>query len=202
MKIQATTFKRFCFTGLALTAAAALVFTGASRLHDWVQISPVAAQVTTVNPWTAIGASGVADETDFAPIPLFAFTNASAGYGANASLAQLEFRYNVVNVEHRVSATGGLPTETSPAWTILEFGAQAPATSTASAFLYKVSRCTGQQTLICSVRQTNQPAPGTCKMCQFANTTFDFANNLYYVRVLLTRDASTEQPMANTLRIY
>ena len=77
MKIQATTFKRFCFTGLLLTTAAALVFTGASRLHDWVQISPVAAQVTTVNPWTAIGASGVADETDFAPMPLFAFTNAS-----------------------------------------------------------------------------------------------------------------------------
>jgi hypothetical protein len=84
----------------------------------------------------------------------------------------------------------------------MEFGAQAPTTSTASAFLYRVSKCTGQQTLICSVRHTNQPAPGTCKVCQFANTTFDFANYLYYVRVLLTRDNAAYQPMAHTLRIY
>jgi hypothetical protein len=198
MKIQVTTLKRFCYAGLLLTAAAVFVLTGASRLHDWVQIPPVEAQVTSFNPWTAIGASGVPDET---AIPIFGFTNASAGYGPNASVARLEYRYNVVNVEHRVSAAG-IPTETSPGWTIMEFGAQAPATSTATAYLYKVSRCTGQQSLICWVQHTNQAAPGTCKLCQFGNTTFDFGNNLYYVRVLLSRNTPSELPMAHTLRIY
>jgi hypothetical protein len=84
----------------------------------------------------------------------------------------------------------------------MEFGAQAPFTSVAHAFLYKVSRCTGQQVLVCQARHTNQPAPGICQFCQFPNNTFDFGNFLYYVRVVLDRNTPSELPMAHTLRIY
>jgi hypothetical protein len=117
-------------------------------------------------------------------------------------VSPLEFRYNVVNVQHFVTATGGIPTVTMPGWRTLEFGAQAPFTSTADASLYRVNRCTGQQVLICQVRHSNQPAPGICRTCQFPNTTFDFANFLYYVRVQVDRNTPNEIPMAHTLRIY
>jgi hypothetical protein len=84
----------------------------------------------------------------------------------------------------------------------MEFGAQAPATSLAQAYLYRVNRCTGAQTLVCYVQHTNQPAPGNCRVCQFPNNTFDFMSYLYYVRVVLDRNTPNELPMAHTLRIY
>jgi hypothetical protein len=175
--------------GLGITAA----------VYEFAGPVPVSAQVgLPPGPWTAVGASGTVDETS---IPIFGFTNASAMYGPNASLAPLEFRYNITNVPHPISATGGIPTLTQPGWTTLEFGAQAPGTSIADAYLYRVNRCTGQQVLICYVHHNNTPVPGTCRQCQFANTTFDFANYLYYVRVVLDRNTAAEQPAAHTLRI-
>lgn len=191
--------RKLYFAGL-ITSAAGLTTLGiATVLDDWIEITPVGAQAIPVAPWTAIGASGSVDESS---IPIFGFTNASAGYGANASAAPLEFRYNVVNTQHFVSAGGGIPTITQPGWTTLEFGAQAPATSIASASLYRVNRCTGQQVLICQVRHNQQPAPGICRTCQFPNTAFNFTTYLYYVRVVLDRNTPAELPMAHTLRIY
>jgi hypothetical protein len=139
---------------------------------------------------------------DESSIPFFGFTNASALYGPNGSLAPLEFRYNVVNTQHYVNSSGGIPTVTQPGWTTLEFGAQAPNTSTADAYLYRVNRCTGQQQLVCWVRHANTPPPGNCRVCQFPNTTFNFTSFLYYVRVVLDRNTAAEQPAAHTLRIY
>jgi hypothetical protein len=193
--------KRFSVTA-AMAAAVCLLGLGIAGLlvYQFAGPVPAAAQVivSPPTPWTAIGASGTVDESS---IPLFGFSNASALYGANASLARLEFRYNVVNVMHRVSSTGGIPTITQPGWTTLEFGAQAPATSTADAYLYRVTRCNGQQALICWVRHTNTPAPGACRPCQFPNTTFDFGNYLYYVRVILGRSTQGETPAVHTIRI-
>jgi hypothetical protein len=187
--------RTLCVAGLITTAAGVTVLGIATILG----ITPAVAQGFPVAPWTAIGASGSVDESS---IPIFGFTNASAGYGPTASIAPLEFRYNVVNTQHFVSTAGGIPTVTQPGWTTLEFGAQAPFTSTATAYLYRVNRCTGQQTLICQVRHTNQAAPGICRLCQFPNTTFNFTSYLYYVRVILTRNTPNELPMAHTLRIY
>jgi hypothetical protein len=70
----------------------------ATVVPGWVNVTPVAAQVIAplplVAPWTAIGASGTVDESS---ILFFGFLNASAGFKATASVAPLEFRYNVVN---------------------------------------------------------------------------------------------------------
>jgi hypothetical protein len=192
--------RKLYFAGFA-AAITALAWSFGGSVRNWVSLTPVAAQVIApaVAPWTAVGASGSVDESS---IPYFGFTNASAGYKPTASIAPLEFRYNVVNVQHYLSAAGGIPTVTMPGWTTMEFGAQAPGTSVADAYLYRVNRCTGAQTLICAVRHYNQPAPGACKPCQFANTTFNFASYLYYVRVVLDRNTVNELPMAHTLRIY
>ena len=191
--------RKLCLGGLTISAAGLMAWGVANITEDWLQ--PVSVQAQAAAPpaaWTAIGASGTVDESS---IPFFGFTNASAGYGANASVAPLEFRYNVVNTHHFVSAAGAIPSIPMPGWTQMEFGAQAPFTSLAQAFLYKVNRCTGKQQLICQVRHTNQPE-GMCRFCQFPNNTFDFANYLYYVRVVLDRNTPGELPMAHTLRIY
>jgi hypothetical protein len=192
--------KRFCAAGVATAMVVLLGLALRTVLDDWTDPLPVAAQAgVPPAPWTAIGASGTVDELS---IPTFAFTNASALYGPNGSVAPLEFRYNVVNTQHMVSAAGGIPSITQPGWTTLEFGGQAPATSTADAYLYRVNRCTGQQTLICWVRHADTPAPGNCRVCQFPNTTFNFTSYLYYVRVVLDRNTPGELPAAHTLRIY
>ena len=196
-------FRRLCQTGITTIALGLMAWGLTTVVPEWVDLTPVAAQVIAplpqVAPWTAIGASGTVDETS---IPFFGFTNASAGFKAIASIAPLEFRYNVVNTQHFLNSTGAIPTVNMPGWTTLEFGAQAPATSNAEAYLYRVNRCTGQQVLICQVRHSNQPAPGICKTCQFTNNTFNFLSYLYYVRVVLDRNTPGENPMAHTLRIY
>jgi hypothetical protein len=191
--------------GVGLLTAAALGLSAwaiGDRLQNWIDVTPVAAQTIAAPAnaaWTAVGSSGTVDESS---IPFFGFTGASAGYGPNGSVAPLEFRYNVVNIHHVVSAAGAIPSVAMPGWTVMEFGAQAPYTSLAEAYLYRVNRCTGQQTLICQVRHYNQPAPGICKPCSFVNSTFNFSSYLYYVRVVLDRNTPYEQPMAHTLRIY
>ena len=195
-------FKRLCKTTVAAAAVAVAGWGVASLTHDLVAPVTASAQILVPPPppaWTAIGASGSVDESS---IPIFGFTNASAGYGANASVAPVEYRYNVVNTHHNVSAAGAIPSVAMPGWTTLEFGAQAPGTSTATAYLYRVRRCSGAQQLVCQVYHTGTPAPGDCKKCQFANTTFNFSSDLYYVRVVLDRNTVNEQPMAHTLRIY
>lgn len=191
--------RRFALAGLTAAALGALGWGLGANLRPWLETTSVAAQGFPPAPWTAVGSSGSVDELS---LPYFGFTNASAGYKPTASLAPLEFRYNVVNVQHYLSAAGGIPTVTMPGWTTLEFGAQAPGTSVAEAYLYRVNRCTGQQVLICQVRHYNQPAPGICRVCQFPNTTFNFTSYLYYVRVVLDRNTVNENPMAHTLRMY
>lgn len=200
-----TSAMKFCKVILVTAGLVAVIGGVAVRIYDWAKVTPVAAQVLApapqVAPWTSIGASGTVDESS---IMHFGFTNASAGYGITQSVLPVEFRYNVVNVQHFVSAAGGVPSVTMPGWTQMEFGAQAPGTSSAEAILYRVNRCTGQQQPICRIYQSNQPAPGACKLCSspFPNNTFNFTSYLYYVRVLLDRNTVSETPMVHSLRIY
>lgn len=191
-----------------ITATAVLGLGGwvvGGRIHEWAKLEPVAAQIVPgfpVAPWTAVGSSGSVDELS---IPYFGFTGPSAGYRATPiSVQPLEFRYNVVNVHHAVNAAGGVPTVTIPGWTQMEFGAQTPGTSFAEATLYRVNRCTGQEAPICRIYHSNTPAPGACRVCPqpFPNTAVNFSGYLYYVRVVLDRNTSLENPMVHTLRIY
>ena len=196
-------FVRFIRAGVSAGILIVVAWGLASVTHDVFVPAKLNAQAVLIPPppvaWTAVGASGSVDESS---IQTFGFTGASAGYGANASIAPQEFRYNVVNTHHRVSSAGATPNVAQPGWTQLEFGAQAPFTSTADAYLYRVNKCTGQQQVVCWVRHQGTPVPGACKKCEFAASTFDFSQNLYYVRVVTDRNTPGELPMAHTLRIY
>ena len=161
---------------------------------DWVTPTAVSAQAAVLGPWTAIGASGTVDESS---ICCFGFTGPSAGYAAaSTSINPLEFRYNVTNTFDNSPLGPNIP-----GWTTLELGGVAPGGSSINAILYRVSRCTGQQAIICRTRIA-QSTTGVCKTCTFANTAINFTTDLYYVDVQVARVATAEVPLVHNLRIF
>jgi hypothetical protein len=165
--------------------------------RNWMPPVPAAAQVLaplpTPSAWTAVGSTGVVDESG---LSTFGLTGPGAGYRAGiASVAPIEFRYNVVNTNH-AGANAAVPP-----WTTLELGAVAPGTSVVDATLYRVNRCTGYQSVLCQTRIASTSA-GTCRLCTVPAGSFNFTSYLYYVRVAVDRNAANETPRVNTLRIY
>lgn len=147
--------------------------------------------------WTAVGSTGIAD-----PNPIYAawgpISETGAGFapwgGSNSGTVRL--RYNVTN-----TYGGGL--DDTPAWTTLEVGySNTSLTGSVTARLYQVNRCSGSRTQLCSVTSSSSSSSGACSTCNFSSTSFNFANNLYYVEVDVVRSVGTSAPQVNTLRIF
>jgi hypothetical protein len=140
-------------------------------------------------PWTAVASTGVLDES---AAGIYAAGTTDLGYSpASGSVANIVARYNVTNT---------WSTDTPP-WTILELGYfDNSAASAVNAVLFKVDPCTGAQTVVCSVTSFDSAA-ATCNSCQFAPT-INFATNLYYVQVTISRTTAAVSPKALTLRIH
>lgn len=149
----------------------------------------VSAQTGT---WTAVGSSGVVDETSFP----HAFTQTRLGFNPNAgsSAGRIIARYNVTN-------TFGGGFDDTPPWTTLEVGAVRTSLDTVTARLFRVNPCTGVQTLICTAVNSSAGSTGTCASCTFPSNSFNFATNLYYVEVTIDRITGTGSPELTTLRI-
>lgn len=149
-------------------------------------------------PWTALASTGAVDEIS---IPHFIFgigigaTPSAFGFNPASASLRLQARYNVTNTYDN-NANPNVP-----GWTTLELGAEAPGTSTVTAFLYRIERCSAKFTTLCSVTVTNQAAPG-CKVCSFPAGSVDFTQFLYLVDVRITRPNAQTRPYAHTLRIY
>jgi hypothetical protein len=207
-----------CVSMLSATLIGGLLIYGrtASSKGNVSPATSAASQVTV--PWTAVASTGTVDESAFVGgAPIFAFgpplfpaalyppNVTGVGYNpASASLAPIILRYNVTNTYE----TGPLGPN-QPAWQFLELGSTAPQGSTVTATLFRVRSCTGERAPICSVTNSNQPLPpppappGICRRCQFPAGSINFANELYYVEVMLTRTGATApSPAAHTLRIF
>lgn len=169
--------------------AAALAIT-ASIAH-FVDLPSASAQVPPpVVPWTGVPSTGTVDESG---INFFGFTGPKAHYRAgSASVSPLQFRYNVTNTFDN----GANPK--IPGWTSLEVGADAPNGSAVDAWLKRVEKCTGIETIVCQVHIDGVNA---CQRCIFAANAVDFTNNLYYVDVVLSRNAANINPVVKTIRI-
>lgn len=151
--------------------------------------------------WTAVANTGAIDERS---LGIFEFnTDAAPGVAslrysvASTSTAAIIARYNVTNP---LDAGLVLP------WTTLELGNSDFATNgSVIATLYQVSRCNGASTIVCRVTSTDFTAP-KCEVCTFTAGTVNFAANLYFVEVVLTRSNVTGLPLPNpaahTLRIF
>ncbi len=137
-------------------------------------------------PWTAVGSTGVVDESAFG---IYAFGSTDLGYNpASASTAPIVARYNV-------ATDFG-----DPVWDNLELGYfdNAPG-SAVSAVLYRVDRCTGNRVAVCTINSIDS-AVATCRTCSFGS--IDPDNFLYYVEVTITRNAANLTPSVRSLRIF
>ncbi len=150
---------------------------------------PMAAQS---GAWSAVGSSGDIDE---ASLGIFAVNLASLQHQAGA-VGSVVARYNVTNT------FGGGITDLPP-WDTLEMTYLDPgATSSVSATLFQVNRCTGAISFVCGVSSTDSTAP-SCVSCNFpAAAAINFAQSLYFVEVRVTRTANNVFPQLIGLRIF
>ena len=154
--------------------------------------SPTANAQTLPRPWTAVGSTGVVDESS---LSTFAFGTTEIGFKAGATSTKIVARYNVTNTFDNNANPN------RPGWTTLEMGSNAPINTIVQARLFEVKVCDQSQTLICTA--TNRSSDHPCAKCVLNNWAMDFSNHLYYVEVTLDRtSASNAPPSMYTLRIF
>jgi hypothetical protein len=140
--------------------------------------------------WTSIGGTGRvapagASKTLFSG-PTLKFNSTATG--------DIVARYPVTN-------TYGSGTSKTPPWTTLwATSKDTSASGSVTTRLYEISKCTGAETLICTITSTNG-ASNQCGSCSFSSSTFDFANNTYWVEVTLSRTATTATEEIHSLAI-
>lgn len=186
---------------LALLCVAVLAASLLASLAGRSPASPtVASAATTVpepavqaqpRPWTALGSTGVVDES---AINLYASVSTEIGFRPGATGGILVARYNVTNT------FDNNPNPNQPGWRTLEMGSNAPNSVIIEAKLFQVKACSPAQELICTARNRSNDHP--CATCQIS-TPIDFSSNLYYVEVTLNRSAVPNAlPRMFTLRIF
>lgn len=150
-----------------------------------------ASAVSFATDWTSVCSAGATiDETSLS------IYQVAGSYLAHRSgtTGTITARYNVTNT--------AVPSTPTPPWTIFELGYfDNAAAGSVTATLYETDPCTGKSTVICRINSIDASG-ARCLPCQFASTTFDFTNNLYYVQVDVFRSNPDVTPRAITLRIY
>ncbi|HET7437445.1 MAG TPA: hypothetical protein VFN10_22260 [Thermoanaerobaculia bacterium] len=130
--------------------------------------------------WSRTGSTGILDRgslfnTIFSG-PTLRFRSTSSG--------TVVARYPVTN-------TFGSGSSTMPGWTTLwATFLDNSSSGSVTATLYGVEKCTNTITQICQVTSSDSPST-QCASCSFSSSTFDFANNTYYVEVTLARTATS-----------
>jgi hypothetical protein len=143
------------------------------------------------SPWTAIGSTGIVDETS---ANAYAFGTADIGFRAGTPATLLVARYNVTNT------FDNNPDPNFPGWTTLEMGSNAPINTMIEARLFELKTCSTQPQLLCIARNRSNDFP--CARCAIPQPV-DFTSNLYYVEVVLDRTAAAASlPRMFTLRIF
>lgn len=164
----------------------------AGRTQAATAVSPAPAPFQAVrSPWTAIGSTGVVDETS---ANAYAFGTADIGFRAGSPATILVARYNVTNT------FDNNPDPNFPGWTTLEMGSNAPINTMIEARLFQLKTCDTQPQLLCIARNRSNDFP--CARCSIPQP-IDFTSSLYYVEVVLDRtNATTSLPRMFTLRLF
>ena len=138
--------------------------------------------------WTSIGGTG-----RIAPAGAFKMTYTGPTLKFNSiSTGDIVARYAVTN-------TYGSGTSKTPPWTTLWASyTDNSASGSVVARLYEVEKCSGVETLICTITSTNNQ---NCSSCAFSSSTFDFANNSYWVEVTLNRSVTAAAEEIHSLAV-
>ncbi len=130
--------------------------------------------------WTSVGVGGRVEKNSAFKIT---FTGPTLRFNS-ISTGDIIARYPVTN-------TYGSGTSKTPAWTTLwSTYKDTAATGSVTTKLYEVEECSGTETLICTISSSDSSS-NQCSSCTFSSSTFDFANNTYYVEVILNRTATS-----------
>ena len=130
--------------------------------------------------WTSVGVGGRVDKNSLFKIT---FTGPTLKFNS-ISTGDLIARYPVTN-------TYGSGTSKTPAWTTLWASYKDnSASGSVTTKLYGLEECSGTETLICTISSSDSSA-NQCSSCTFSSSTFDFANNTYWVEVTLNRSATS-----------
>lgn len=104
-------------------------------------------------------------------------------------------RTGTLTARYPVTNTYGGAISKSPAWTTLWSSyTDNSSLGTVTVKLFEVDKCSNTQTEICSI-VSSDGSGAQCSSCTFGSSTFDFANNTYYVEVKIARTstAATEE---------
>jgi len=126
--------------------------------------------------WSNVGSVGIipAGSGHVFTGPTFTFSSSRTG--------TLIARYNVTN-----TVGGGI--DKTPAWTT--FAAAFTDNSSSGVVnlrLMQVDKCSNAEAEICSISSSDG---NSCDTCTFGSSTFDFANNFYYIDARITRSVTS-----------
>ena len=135
---------------------------------------PAAAQVTY--DWSNVGSVGIVQ----------------AGVGhvfTGPSFTFSAFRTGTLTARYNVTNTVGGAIDKTPAWTTFSASfTDNSSLGTVTLRLMQVDKCSNQETQICAISSSDN---GTCDTCTFGSSTFDFANNFYYIQANITRSSTS-----------
>lgn len=148
---------------------------------------PMAAQT---GAWTAVGSTGSIDE---ASLGIYAVGTNNLLHQAGAT-GTIVSRFNVTNTY------GGGITD-APPWTTLELTYfDIDPSSTVSATLFRVNRCSNVVNVVCGVVSVDATSV-TCVTCTFPPGTINFGAGNYVVEVRVSRTSNTAVQLFG-LRIF
>ena len=136
--------------------------------------------------WSNVGSVGItqAGAGHVFTGPSFTFSAARTG--------TLTARYNVTN-----TVGGGI--DKTPAWTTFTAAfTDNSALGAVTLRLFQVDKCNNTQTEICAISSSDG---GTCDSCTFGSSTFDFANNFYYIQANITRSSTAATEALHSVAI-
>lgn len=140
--------------------------------------------------WTSIGGTGRV-------APAGAFKISYSG----PTLRFLSISTGDIVARYPVTNTYGSGTSKTPPWTTLwATYKDNSASGSVTTRLYEVEKCTGLETLICTINSSDS-ASNQCSSCSFSSSTFDFANNTYWVEVTLSRSATSAAEEIHSLAV-
>lgn len=126
--------------------------------------------------WSHVGSVGI-----IAAGSGHVFTGPSFTFSASRT-GTLTARYNVTN-------TVGGAIDKTPAWTTFTAAfTDNSANGNVSLRLMQVDKCSNAETQICAITSSDN---GTCDTCTFGSSTFDFANNFYYIQANINRTVTS-----------
>lgn len=107
-----------------------------------------------------------------------------------------------ITLYYPVTNTYGSGSSKTPAWTTLwSTYRDSDANGSVTTTLFEVDKCTAAQTQLCSITSSASGSSAQCSNCTFSSSTFDFANNTYYILVTLARTSTSSNQEIHSLAI-